>query len=296
MIIGHLSDLHVVLPGTRLFGVLDTHTAAIDAVRHLGALTPGPDAVIVTGDLTGHAQPDEYAAARQVLDQLAVPYFVIPGNHDRRDGLLAAFPGHAWSTDSGFIQYAVDDFPVRLVAMDSLEEGHDEGCLCPERLAWLDFTLASASDQPTVLLVHHPPIRSGVWWMDTAGLAGAGELAVVLDRHPQVGLVACGHIHRSISGMIGRARVAVAPSPAFAVHLNLEQEEPPRAAREPGACLVHAYRDRQFVTHTLLTSNVRPPVELAHEFGDWPTTRAEWEARLQRIAQPLPDGPFGSFS
>ena len=69
-----------------------------------------------------------------------------------------------------------------------------------------------------------------------------------------------------------------------------------RAAWEPGACLVHAFRDDQFVTHTLLTAGVRPPVELAAEFGDWPTTKASWEARGQRIAQPLPDGPFGSFS
>jgi 3',5'-cyclic AMP phosphodiesterase CpdA len=289
MIIGHLSDLHVAPPGQRLFGVLDTYTSAVDAVRHLSRLNPGPDAVIVTGDVAGHGQPDEYAAARQVLDQLPVPYFVIPGNHDRRKGLLTAFPGHAWTTESGLVQYTVDDFLVRLVALDSIDEGHDEGGVDPERLAWLDATLAAAPKKPTLVFLHHPPIRSGVWWMDTAGLAGAAELGTVLDRHGQVGLVASGHIHRNIGGMLGATRVAVAPSPAFAVHLDLERAEPPRAALEPGACLVHAYRDGQFVTHTLLTGGVRPPVELAHEFGDWPTTRAAWEARLHRIAQPLPD-------
>jgi 3',5'-cyclic AMP phosphodiesterase CpdA len=296
MIIGHLSDLHVAAPDQRLFGVIDTRASTVDAVEQLLRLSPRPDAVIVTGDLTGHGQPAEYAAAREALDELAVPYFVIPGNHDRRDALLAAFPGHAWATDDGLIQYVVDDLPVRLVALDTVEEGQDEGHLGTDQLAWLDTTLAADPDRPTLVFLHHPPIRTEIWWMDTAGLAGARELGRVLDRHAQVGLVASGHIHRTISALLGRTRVAVAPSPAFTVHLNLEPGEPPQAAWEPGAGLVHAFRGGQFVTHTLLTGGVRPPVDLSQEFGDWPTTKARWEARARRIAQPLPDGPFGSFS
>ena len=296
MIIGHLSDLHVTPPAERLFGVIDTHAATVEAIDQLGRLSPRPDAVIVTGDLTGHGLPEEYAAARRALDELDAPYFVIPGNHDRRDALLAAFDGHAWADGDGRIQYAVEDLAVRLVAVDSVEEGLDEGRIGIDQLAWLDVTLAAAADRPTLVFLHHPPLRSGVWWMDTAGLAGARELGQVLERHPQVGLVASGHIHRTISGVLGRARVAVAPSPAFAVHLDLEPGQPPRAAWEPGACLVHAFRDDEFVTHTLITTGVRPPVELAHEFGDWPTTKDQWTARLQRIAQPLPHGPFGSIS
>jgi 3',5'-cyclic AMP phosphodiesterase CpdA len=295
VIIGHLSDLHVVEAGQRLFGVIDTQTATADAVRHLSGLNPRPDAVIVTGDLTGHGQAAEYAAARDLLDALPVPYYVIPGNHDRRARLLDVFAGHAWAAPGGVIQYTVDDFPVRLVAVDSVDEGHDEGRLSPDRLAWLDATLAGEPERPTLVYLHHPPVRTGVWWMDTAGLAGATEFAAVLERHPQVGLVACGHIHRAIGASVGRARVAVAPSPAFAVHLDLEPGRPPRAAWEPGACLVHTYRDRQFVTHTLLTAQVQPPVDLAGDFGDWPTVRARWEQRLRRISEPLPSGPFGSF-
>src|SRR5579872_7530851 len=99
MIIGHLSDLHVAAPSERLFGVIDTYAATVAAVGHLAELNPRPDAVIVTGDLTGHAHPEEYAAARQALDALPAPYFVIPGNHDRRAALLAAFGGRAWAGD-----------------------------------------------------------------------------------------------------------------------------------------------------------------------------------------------------
>src|SRR5690242_20717872 len=97
MIIGHLSDLHVAAPSERLFGVIDTYSATVDAVGHLSRLSPLPDAVIVTGDLTGSGQPEEYAAAREALDVLPAPYYVIPGNHDRRASLLAAFDGRAWA-------------------------------------------------------------------------------------------------------------------------------------------------------------------------------------------------------
>lgn len=41
-----------------------------------------PDVVIISGDVTQRATDEEYAAAKQFLDKLTWPYFVIPGNHD----------------------------------------------------------------------------------------------------------------------------------------------------------------------------------------------------------------------
>jgi hypothetical protein len=49
-----------------------------------------------------------------------------------------------------------------------------------------------------LIFTHHPPFRTGIRWMDSAGLHGGCELELVVSRHPQVVLVACGHIHRPI--------------------------------------------------------------------------------------------------
>ena len=77
-----------------------------------------------------------------------VPIHVIPGNHDRREVLLRELPGVP--SYEGFVCYAVDDLPVRLVMLDTVVPGAGHGTLCDERLAWLDRTLAAAPEKPTM--------------------------------------------------------------------------------------------------------------------------------------------------
>ncbi len=67
----HLSDLH--------FG-----TEQPEACRGIQELCArlSPEGVVVSGDLTQRAKPQEFAAARKFLESLNVPYIVVPGNHD----------------------------------------------------------------------------------------------------------------------------------------------------------------------------------------------------------------------
>lgn len=44
--------------------------------------------------------------------------------------------------DTSFIHYAVDEFPVRLVSVDSLGSNGKKGDFCKSRLNALDVTLA----------------------------------------------------------------------------------------------------------------------------------------------------------
>ena len=75
-----------------------------------------------------------------------MPVFVIPGNHDSRDLLRAAFGADGYLPKDGFLQYAIEDYPVRLVALDTHIPGEGGGELCDERLAWLDRTLAASPE------------------------------------------------------------------------------------------------------------------------------------------------------
>ena len=67
----------------------------------------------------------EYAnLAGMLRHHLPMPVFVIPGNHDRREGLrrgLAHLPGV--TSDPHFVQYAAEGHPVRLVMLDTLVPG-----------------------------------------------------------------------------------------------------------------------------------------------------------------------------
>ena len=50
---------------------------------------------------------------------LSMPVFVIPGNVDAREPLRQAFLADGYLPHQGFLQYAIDDYPLRLVALDT---------------------------------------------------------------------------------------------------------------------------------------------------------------------------------
>lgn len=267
MIIAQLTDTHVLPEGQKLGNQIDTNAQLEAAVSQLNRLSTPADVVLVTGDLADDGDGESYAALRERLAALDCPVYLIPGNHDRRRTLVEAFPDHAYLPQAGFLQYAIPDHAVRLIALDTLVEGQDGGALCGERLAWLDAALAAAPDRPALVLMHHPPFQSGIGWMDSMGLSGASGLRDVLGGHPQVRLVVCGHVHRPFHSVLGCVPVAVAPSTAWQVHLDLAPGARPHAALEPAATFLHVWNGEAFVTHTSFVIPGAKPIPLAEMMG-----------------------------
>ena len=130
MLIAQITDLHISTPGS----VNDRHFRTPEhlarAVAHLNGLTPRPDVVLATGDLVERGEPDEYARLRAILDGLAMPLYVIPGNHDSRGPLARAFADRGYlPRDGGFLHYTVEDWPVRLIGLDTHVPGAPGGRL-----------------------------------------------------------------------------------------------------------------------------------------------------------------------
>src|SRR5258708_7594359 len=165
MLIAQISDMHVKAEGELLYGRIDTAGFLERAAAHVMALDPRPDVVLATGDLVEGGKPEEYALLRRLLAPLAMPVYLIPGNHDGRDALRAAFLDHAYLPQSGFLQYTLEGLPVRLIALDTLVPGKTHGELCAERLDWLEARLGEG-DRPTILFMHHPPFDCGIAGFD----------------------------------------------------------------------------------------------------------------------------------
>ncbi len=116
-------------------------------VQQVLSLPQRPDAVILTGDLVDFGRPDEYALLRELLAPLTMPLYLMMGNHDARDGLRGSFPDHPYLRQwAPFVQYAIEDHALRIVALDTVIPQQGGGALCAERLAWLDCTLAARPD------------------------------------------------------------------------------------------------------------------------------------------------------
>ncbi|MDB5362243.1 MAG: metallophosphatase [Rhodospirillales bacterium] len=218
MILAQLSDPHICAPGQRLFARADTAGALADAVARLNGLATPPNLVVVTGDLTEHGTPEEYGQFQRVMAPLAAPYVVLPGNHDRRQAMRDAFPE---LPAVGPFHYTVEDFPVRLICLDSLIEGSGRGQIGPEQLAWLDRTLKAAPERPTVVALHHPPFSTGIHHVDAVGLDDAEAFGTIVAAHGQVERVIAGHVHRAMQRRWFGTIASTAPSTTHAVDLDL---------------------------------------------------------------------------
>jgi 3',5'-cyclic AMP phosphodiesterase CpdA len=219
--------------------------AAVETVRRLG---DHPDAVLVSGDLTDDAAAEGYERVRELVSVLGAPVYVLPGNHDDRDGVRRCFdlPGESGAP----VQYAVDLGLLRLVVLDSTRPGADYGELDAQRLAWLDAELAAAPDQVTLLAMHHPPLSTGSPAWDRVGLPAVDRRALgdVLERHPQVRRIVAGHMHRTITAeLAGRAVLAV-PSTFVQAELSFSADQI-KFVVAPCGYAVHALLDSELASH-----------------------------------------------
>ncbi len=251
MIIAQISDPHVVAPGKMLYDAIDTEAYLARAVDALRAWRPVPDVALVTGDLVNAGAPEEYARLRVQLERLPCPYRLIPGNHDARATLRAAFADHGYLGSDGFIQYVDESFALRLIGLDSLDDGKVPGLLCAERLAWLSRALAAAPDRPTLIFVHHPPFRTGMGHMDDGKLAGAEDFAAVVRSYPRVERVVAGHVHRPVQARWAGTMASTCPSTAHQFALDLGPGTRLDYALEPPGFQLHVWRDETLVTHAV---------------------------------------------
>jgi len=262
-LIAQITDMHVVEPGTRLQGEIDTNGAMARCAARLAGLDPQPDVLVITGDLTDTGTPAAYAHLREMLAPLRMPVYVLPGNHDRREAMRAAFAGTgALPADDGqpFLQYAVEGWPLRLVVLDTVEEGRTGGRLCAARLGWLADRLAEQPGRPTLIALHHPPFDTGIPFMDRIGLDGRDGLADVVARHPNVELVICGHVHRAVQTRFAGTLASICPSTAHQILLTFDPDRPDAWVPEPPAFHLHAWRPGGgLVTHLVPVESPGPP-------------------------------------
>ena len=265
MLIAQITDTHISTPGSVNDRYFRTPEHLERAVAHLNRLAPRPDVALATGDLVERGEPEEYARLRAILDRLAMPLYVIPGNHDSREHLARAFADRGYLPTRGeFLHYTVEEWPVRLVGLDTQVPGQPGGALCAERLAWLDARLGEAPARPTLVFMHHPPFLTGLAAMDSMGLEGKEALAAVIRRHPQVERIACGHVHRPMTRRFAGTVATTCPATAHQIALELRPAERLSVVMEPPACTLHLWlgADAGLVSHVSVIGDERPPFTL----------------------------------
>ncbi|RUA18117.1 MAG: phosphodiesterase [Clostridia bacterium] len=253
MLIAQLSDLHLAGWGRKTLGIVPMAENLARCVDHINHLTLAPDLVLVTGDLTHNGQRDEMERAASILARLHPPFYVLPGNHDDRAAMLSVF-GHATCpvNSETFVNYVIEGYDLRLIGLNSTVPDGPGGEISPEQAAWLDKRLAEGPLQPTLLFMHHPPVKFGVIETDIDGFVGAERLGDVLERHPQVQRILAGHTHLSSLTQWRNVVVSTAPSMGMRLFLDLTLTLPSAFVLDDPAYQLHYWTpDQRLITHTV---------------------------------------------
>jgi Icc protein len=268
ILIAQISDLHIKRRGELAYRRVDTAKALQNCIETLNALRPRPELVVITGDLADTAAAEEYEHLKDLLAPLELPFVSVPGNHDSRDLLRAAFAGQNYAAPSGALNQVRELGALDLILLDSSVPRQPHGELDDATLRWLDDTLAASAHRPALLFLHHPPFVTGIAHMDRMNLRNADELATVVRRHPRAKLIACGHVHRATYTGFAGVPTTICPAPNHAVDLDLAEARAPSFKGEPPGFHLHVWFDDgafgTVVTHTVPIGRFDGP----HHFFD----------------------------
>lgn len=256
-----VSDTHLSRRHPHFLGNWAHFAAAVAAHR--------PRLVVNTGDasLAGCRHGEDLAAAAALHAALAVPWRIVPGNHDVGDhprlcdaaGLRLPITGDrlaAYRAVLGADRWIEDIEGWRLIGLDGqlLGSGLDEE---ETQWRWLDAQCAGAGTRRLALFLHKPPFVGSVhdaelayWAVDPAARA---RLMPLLDD-PRLRLVACGHLHEHFRRRHAGAEIVAAPSLAFVASSRL-QAEVAGGRRETGY-VRHVFHDDHVVSEVVIGGGV----------------------------------------
>lgn len=256
LIIAQISDLHVSAPGEPIYGRIDTGAALARCVDHIMRLPVRPDAVVASGDLVNAGTGEEYGLLRHLIAPLPMPVYLMPGNHDDAAALRSVFSGRGYFPETGKLNYTFVMAGLRLIMLDTVVAGEDGGMLGAQQIEWLEKLLASESDRPCVIFLHHPPFATGMAYMDEIALAAedAAKLGAIVARHSCVQRISCGHVHRAVCTSWNGTTTGICPSSAFQYSPELRPGAGAVISEEEPAYQLHHWNGTELATHTVQIS------------------------------------------
>ncbi len=193
----HLTDTHLVPPGTALEG-LDPAVRLRAAVASINAEHGDAACVVMTGDLANAGEPAAYEVLRNELARLAMPVHLMLGNHDDPKALIGVMPELAALAEADF-QTSVQTAAGRFILLNTHQPGTDAGGFPADRQDWLSAELEGSQDR-VFLFMHHPPFPVGLPGMDSLRLEEPGFWRVLEPHKDRIRHLFFGHLHRPVWG------------------------------------------------------------------------------------------------
>ena len=193
-VIVHLSDLH--------FGKIDPRL--LEPLRRQ-VFELKPDLVVVSGDLTQRAKPDQFREARAYLDTLPKPQIVVPGNHDvplynvvQRFLMPLRKYRKFISTE---LEPAYIDEEIAVVGVNTARSlVFKGGRINEDQVKMVKAKLCDVPDHVTKIIVTHHPFDMPDHWEDQHQVVGRAAMAMKELAACGADVYVSGHMHKAHSG------------------------------------------------------------------------------------------------
>ncbi|MBA9076887.1 PQQ-binding-like beta-propeller repeat protein [Rufibacter quisquiliarum] len=170
--------------------VTDTHigksgndTGLASIVKDING-NPDIHFVLHAGDVSDFGYNDQLGKAKELMDGLNKPYFIVPGNHDT-----------GWSASGGLVyntlwkeqKFVTDIEGVRIIGFSTGPYGRmSRGYVPLDQMRWLDSLVQATPKKQPVFFISHYPLDEGL-----------SNYSQVIDKLHQLNTLAvfCGHGH-----------------------------------------------------------------------------------------------------
>jgi Icc protein len=207
-----ISDSHIGFDKPANTDVTATLRAAIAKIK---AEPDQPSFVLHTGDLTHLSKPAEFDTLQQVLSELSLPIFYVPGEHDVLEDEGKSYLQRFGKGTQGAGWHSFDQNGVHfigLVNVVNLRAG-GLGALGDEQLEWLEKDVKRLKSSTPIVVFAHIPL----WSVYPAWGWGTEDSARALSYLKRFGSVSVlnGHIHQVMQKVEGNVTFHTAMSTAF---------------------------------------------------------------------------------
>lgn len=146
------------------------------------------DILLATGDIAQDGSIQAYQRFLQHVAGINAPLHGLPGNHDDRDNLRAA-----WQDG---VEPVIDLGNWRIIMLDSSLPGSNAGHLAESQLAMLQAAATQVHDRHVLVAVHHNPVPMGCGWLDSMTIDNGDALINCIGQLPNVRCLLWGHVHQ----------------------------------------------------------------------------------------------------
>lgn len=259
-----VTDTHIGSPNGIAEEDLQRTIADINSQKEL-------DFVLFTGDITEMGTDEEIKTAKAIIDELEIPWYIVPGNHDTG---WSESGGVSFIREFGYDKFVFEHEGFKFIGCASgpyvrMSDGH----IPRDAIVWLDEVLANTPKEQPIVFINHYPLNNSLdnWYEATDRLK---------NYNTQFAL--CGHGHRNkefdfegIPGIMGRSNLRAGKQVGGYNIVEITGEKASFRERTPGGEVAEVWREIPLNTRSSSDSIYeRPSYALNDSF---PGVVKKWE-------------------